>query len=184
MRYSFTKGKIVAICLAICAFTIYLLFAVYSSKKVSTKIEEREGLIYLIGDNEVFTGNVIDTVAGKIIQYEVLNGKKNGEFKLKLSNGTLIMNGQIKENLNEGTWNYYYPNGKLESTGNFVNNLADGKWVWFYESGSIKEIGYYKAGKKDGSWTIYDEKGNLKRKLYFKEDRVVFDQEFDKELMS
>lgn len=184
MSYFFTKGKILAICLGICVFTIYMLFDVYSSKKVSTKIEEREGLLYLIGDNELFTGKVVDTVAGKIIQYEVLRGKKNGEFQLKHVNGNLIMKGTIKENLNEGTWNYYYPNGKLESSGNFVNNLADGKWIWYYESGNIKEIGYFKAGKKEGCWTIFDEKGNLKRKLYFKEDRVVFDQEFDRKLMS
>lgn len=184
MNYFFTKGKILSVCLGICVVAIYMLFAVYPSKKVSTKVEEREGLLYLIGDDEVFTGNVVDTIAGKIIQYEVVRGKKNGEFRLKHVNGNLIMKGTIKENLNEGTWNYYYPNGKLESSGNFVNNLAEGKWIWYYESGDVKEIGFFKAGKKEGSWTIFDENGNLKRKLYFKEDRVVFDQEFDKELIS
>lgn len=184
MSFIFTKINSIALTLRTGILLMTFMFVGCSQKQVSTKIEERDGLLYLIGDEEVYTGNVTDTIAGKIIQYDVLNGKKNGEFKIKLIDGTILMHGRIKENLNEGIWKYYYPNGQLESMGNFVNNVSQGKWTWYFENGRIKEIGYFKDGKKDGSWMIFDEKGNLKRKLYFKEDRVVFDQEFDKELFS
>ncbi len=34
--------------------------------------------------------------------------------------------GYIKNNLNVGEWNYFYPNGQKESVGNFKQNKPDG----------------------------------------------------------
>lgn len=155
-----------------------------SSDVESTKVEERDGLLFVLGKDELFSGKVIDTLAKKIIEYEVVDGKKNGEFKISSMSGKVEMVGKIKDNLNEGQWRYYYPSGQLESVGNFINNLSDGKWTWYFESGKIREIGNFKAGKKDGDWTIYDEKGKVKRKLYFKEGQVTDDKEFNKDLFT
>lgn len=155
-----------------------------SSEPKSIKIEERDGLLFLLGKDEIFTGKVVDTVSKKILEYEVVDGKKNGLFKISSTDGSVVMVGKIKDNVNEGQWCYYYPNGQIESVGNFANNLSEGKWTWYFESGKIREVGNFKAGKKDGNWTIYDEKGNIKRKLFFREDQIIFNQEFDKELFS
>ena len=155
-----------------------------SSESESTKVEEREGLLFVLGQDKIFSGKVVDTLQRRIIEYEVVNGKKNGEFKISLLNGSVEMVGKIKNNLNEGQWRYYYSNGQLESVGNFENNLSEGKWTWYFESGKIMEIGYFKSGKKDGDWSIFDEKGNLKRKLYFKDGQKTYDHEIDKESFS
>lgn len=169
--------------LFLAAYT-FILSSGCSSKPSSTKIEERNGLLYIIGEDDLFTGKIVDTLTNRIISYEVLGGKKNGEFKISSTDGVVLMVGKIKNNLNEGQWCYYYPDGKMESLGNFSNNLLEGKWTWYFENGRIKEIGYYKAGKRDGAWVIFDEKGNIKRKSFFKEDQMTYDMKFDKEIFS
>jgi len=150
----------------------------------AAKIEERDGLLFISGQDKLFSGKIVDTVANRIIEYEVVDGKKNGEFKISSINGSVQMAGTLKDNLNQGQWRYFYPNGQLESVGHFDNNLSDGKWTWYFENGKIREIGYFKSGKKDGSWTIFDEKGNIKRKAGFKEGQMIFNQEFDKEFFT
>lgn len=155
-----------------------------SSDSESTKVEERNGLLFVLGKDKLFSGKVVDTLAQKILEYEVVDGKKNGEFKIRSITGSVEMVGKIKNNLNEGQWRYYYPSGQLESIGNFENNLSEGKWTWYFESGKIREIGNFKVGKKDGDWTIYDEKGKIKRKLFFKEGQVTDDKEFNKDLFT
>lgn len=155
-----------------------------SKKNISPQIEERNGLLFILGEEDLFSGKIIDTVASKIISYNVVEGKKNGEFKILTIDGKIEIVGNIKNNLNEGLWTYYYPNGQIESTGNFSNNHTEGKWVWYFETGNLKEIGHYKVGKKDGDWIIFDEKGNIERKLFFNDDRIVFDHQFDKKVFS
>jgi antitoxin component YwqK of YwqJK toxin-antitoxin module len=150
----------------------------------TSQIEDRNGLFYIYGQNKLFSGKVIDTVANKIMEYEVVKGKKNGEFKISSFKGSVEILGTLKDNLNTGQWSYYYPNGKLESVGNFENNLTEGKWTWYFESGKIREIGYFKSGKKDGNWIMFDEKGNIKRKIYFNEGQIISDQEFNKDLFT
>jgi antitoxin component YwqK of YwqJK toxin-antitoxin module len=174
-------------CCLISGFVIAsnFLFSVGCSDTNQTAlIEERNGLIFIQGKDQPFTGNVVDTLAKRIIEYQVVDGKKNGDFQISSLEGKVEMEGKIKNNLNEGLWRYYYPNGQLESIGNFENNLSEGKWTWYFENGKIKEIGYFKSGKKEGSWIIYDEKGNVKRKAGFKEGQIIFNQEYDKELFS
>ena len=176
-------------------FKCYIIFAVLiitnlfftigcSESHQTTQVEERDGLLFLQGQDQLFSGKVVDTVAQRIIDYEVVDGKKNGQFKISLLSGKVEMVGKIKDNLNEGPWRYYYPNGQLESAGNFENNLSVGKWTWYFESGKVREIGYFKAGKKDGNWTIYDEKGNIKRKVFFKDGQITHDEDLNKELFT
>lgn len=160
------------------------LFAIRSQENQTTKVEERDGLLYLIGDNSVFTGKIVDTLYNKVLEYEVVEGKKNGIFKLSALNGKIEMVGKIVDNLNEGEWKYFYANGQLESIGKFERNLSEGKWIWYYENGHVRETGHFKSGKKDGFWTIYDENGNVTRKIYFKDGQITLDQNFDQNLVS
>lgn len=178
--------KLIAVYILLLILSIINILSGYgcSSESKYTKVEEREGLLFVLGQDKIFSGKVVDTLQRRILEYEVVDGKKNGEFKITLLNGSVEMVGKIKNNLNEGQWRYYYSNGQLESVGNFKNNLSEGKWTWYFESGKVREVGYFKAGKKDGNWTIFDEKGNLKRKLYFKDGQKTYDHEFNKELFS
>jgi antitoxin component YwqK of YwqJK toxin-antitoxin module len=138
-----------------------------------TGITIKDGLIFQQGDLKPFSGVVKDTVNGKIIEYEVVDGKKNGEFKTYFENGQLEMAGQIKENLNQGKWTYYYQSGQVESEGTFKDDLPDGKWKWFYENGNLKEEGIFVKGDREGRWVLYEADGKIKEEKMFKKNLII-----------
>ncbi|HVO73886.1 MAG TPA: hypothetical protein VMT35_07675 [Ignavibacteriaceae bacterium] len=160
---------------------IFLLFLLFSLTLIScskeapkkTGVTIKDGILYELSSNKLFTGKITDTLKNQIMSYEVVDGKKNGMFILKGLNGKTLMEGLIKDNKNEGKWRYYYPTGQMESEGNFANDTVEGKWTWYYEDGTIKEEGHYKNGKREGIWILYDEKGKVKTTMNFKEGERV-----------
>ncbi len=155
-------------------FFVFLLLisclASCSSKKYSgNQLIVINGKIYQKGSTKPFTGREIGKVRGMTIQYDVMNGLKDGEFKVFYSNGNLQMQGRMVNNKNEGLWKYYYNNSQLESEGNFKNDMPDGKWLWYYINGALKEHGFYLSGKRNGQWLVYDGTGNVVKELYFKD---------------
>ena len=129
----------------------------HSGKRI---IVVNDGLIYLKGESHPYTGRILDTLQKKIIiEYDVVNGLKNGEFFLSNLDGIYTVYGFINDNKNVGTWHYYYDNGQLECTGNFNDDKPTGKWVWYYKNGIKKSEGIYINGKPEGKWSQYDQFG-------------------------
>lgn len=155
---------------------MFLLFPISCSNQNKEKREKKEitldSLVYDKNGN-LFTGRMKRKVNNKYIEYDVVNGKKNGEFRLFHENDALEIEGQIENNKNTGLWKYYYNNGQLESEGNFTNDLVDGKWVWYYPSGKIKEEGEFKEGIRDGFSTTYDENGKVIDEKKFEKGKEV-----------
>ena len=88
----------------------------------------QDGLIYNSNNNELYTGTIIDT-ADVVIEFDVVKGIKNGAFLTYYISGQVEKYGYIKNNLNVGEWNYFYPNGQKESVGNFkqmINRKGNG----------------------------------------------------------
>ncbi len=119
-----------------------------------------DGLIYNSHNDKLFTGTVLDT-ADVIIEFQVVNGKKNGTFRTYYLDGQIEKTGYVVNNENMGTWKYYYPDGQIESEGvSIVTNLmANGFPITLM--GIIESEGKYRDGKQDGIWTYYDEKGEI-----------------------
>ena len=57
----------------------------------------------------------------------------------KNSAGVVIAAGELKDNLPEGTWKYFYNNGFMETEGNYSNGLYDGRWVKYLDPEGIVE---------------------------------------------
>ena len=117
--------------------------------------------MYEKGSDIPFTGGVKDTVNNKVIEYDVKDGFKHGEFIVYFENGNIEMKGQLDSNRNIGKWSYYFPDGKLESEGSFDLDLPDGKWIWNFPDGKLKEEGKYNDGVRIGIWRQYDENGRI-----------------------
>ena len=146
------------------------------------RIYSENGVIYGSATGKPFSGRVIDTLSNKIIEYDVINGIKNGEFIIYFQNHELEIYGRMKNNKNEGKWSYFYQNGKLESEGIFKNDFPTDKWIWYYPDGATKEEGYFINGKKEGKWILYDERGNLKATFIFRDGEIVNQVEKNKSL--
>ena len=157
-------------------FTMAVFLSLISCEQIpepKTEIDIKYGLIFKQGDSKPFSGVVKDTVNGKMIEYEVIDGKKNGEFKTYFNNGKLEMVGRIKENLNQRKWTYYYQTGQVESEGTFKDDLPVGKWKWFYENGRIKEEGIYVKGDREGRWVLYEADSKIKEEKMFRQNLII-----------
>jgi len=128
----------------------------------------KDSLIYKKGSDTPFTGREKARIEDKIIEYDIVNGIKHGEFFLYYEDGTLQMKGRIDNNKNIGKWQYFYTNGEIESEGFFVDDIPEGRWTWFYANGKLKEEGSYHNGQRVGWWKQFDENGN-----------IIFENEFE-----
>lgn len=147
-----------------------LLFLFYCGKDEVPKstLIVRDNLLYKQGSNIPYTGRERALVDNKIIEYEVKDGLKHGDFRLFSKEGIVEIQGQIDSNRNVGKWQYFYNNGAIESEGHFVYDLPEGLWTWNYPDGTKKEEGYYKKGKRIGLWHGYDKNG-----------KVIFEKNYD-----
>lgn len=154
---------------------VIILFSGLISCGRANKREYRfadDGLIYEYNSKNLFTGRVVDT-ADVIVEFDVVNGKKNGEFITFYTNGNIEKTGWIKQNANIGEWKYFYPDGTLESRGQFDKDHPHGFWQHFYKTGKLKQSGSYKYGLEDGEWLFYDEDGKLIKFYFYSEGRIL-----------
>jgi len=140
---------------------IIFLFLISCGKQEvhESSLEMRDSLIYKKGEMKPFTGHEKALIQDKVIEYDVVNGIKQGDFKLYFPNGKLQIEGIVDKNKNVGEWKYYYESGELESKGLFENDKPKGEWTWYYPSGKIKERGNYFEGNRIGTWQQFDETG-------------------------
>jgi antitoxin component YwqK of YwqJK toxin-antitoxin module len=148
------------------------LFSGCNSYEDTENILVKDGLIFKAGSDTPFTGRVLDTLDNRIIEYDVINGIKTGEFCLLSVEGVFAVHGFLEDNKNVGLWRYFYSDGKIESQGNFSNDRPHGKWKWFHESGKIRTLGYYVNGREEGSWKSYDENGVLTSVTIYRNGKV------------
>ena len=142
-------------------FSFLFVFTSCSLKPDADHIMVKDGLICTIDNGEPYTGKVHDVINSQILEYDVVKGIKDGNFNVYSEDGKVLISGQIKNNKNEGLWQYFYPGGELESQGYFRNDNISDKWFWYYPDGKLKQTGSYNNGKKDGKWTEYDQNGNV-----------------------
>jgi len=128
----------------------------------------KENIIYKKGSDKPFTGKEKARVQDKIIEYDVVDGIKHGDFRLYFEDGTLQIKGQIDKNKNSGKWQYFLESGQLESEGYFVDDFPEGRWNWYFPNGNLKEEGSYHKGSRVGWWRQFDESGKL-----------IFEKEFE-----
>lgn len=166
MDYQVKKYKlIVAVIFFLMILTAILSISIFKNEELQqnqskNNVVLNDGLIYIEEGTFPFTGRMLDTLDNKmVVEFDVVNGLKNGEFFLFSVSGRLKAYGFLENNKNTGTWEYYYENGQLECMGEFENDKPVGKWVWYYENGTRKCEGIYLKGLPEGKWTKYDNVG-------------------------
>lgn len=152
---------------------------VHEVDQVSAGIVILDGLIYKQGKDSPYTGHIIDTLDNKIIEYDVVNGLKHGEFSISNLEGNFSCFGFVDQNKNVGNWKYFYDDGRLESTGDFIDDKPHGKWTWYFKSGKVKSEGNYLSGKPDGRWFKYDDQGHLNLMIYYSRGEIVSEVKFN-----
>ena len=75
----------------------------------------------------------------------------------------------IKDGLENGSVEFFYPSAEIMEQGNFKNGEKNGKWVRWSVNGNKLAEANYKKGKKDGKWIIWDERGVKRYEMYYAE---------------
>ena len=169
------------ICLVLLVITLLNL---NSSKHKTNNILIKDGLIYRSGESTPLTGKVLDTLDNKVIlEYDVVNGIKEGQFFISTLEGKYTVFGSISANKNVGCWKYFYEDGQIQCSGCYDNDLPTGKWTWFYENGREMGEGLYLKGIKVGKWIEYDDTGYPISFILYQDDEVINKVEIHKPKM-
>lgn len=158
---------------------LFLLIAISCSDKKNDELDKplviMNGLLFKDSSaTQPFTGRHKSKVLDKIIEYEVKDGIKNGDFILYSADGRVEMKGTIVNDKNEGEWRYYFPDGSIQTVGKFVDDIPESTWTWYYPDGKIFEQGNFVKGVRFGEWKTYDNNGRLRVIRNF-ENGVVID---------
>lgn len=90
------------------------------------------------------TGGFNKDIFTEIADYK--KGKYHGNRKLYLSNNSLLLDVNMKDNEMTGKGKTYFPNGQLEYDGEFKNGKRHGKGKLYSESGDLVYSGKFKNG--------------------------------------
>lgn len=157
-------------------FALLLIFACSNHEKsdLNKPLVFRNGLLYQDSlTSKPFTGRNKSKMLNQTIEYDVVNGVKEGDFITYYSNGKAQMIGKIRGNKNIGLWKYYYNDGSLQTAGFFKDDKPDSIWKWYSYKGYLMEEGCFKDGKRDGEWKNYDSIGKIKSIKIFENDKLV-----------
>ena len=103
------------------------------AKALEGRIDQNVTVFYQNG--RPYTGLVYEEFQGRVdLEYEVVNGVKQGK--------------EIE----------YYPNGTIQSVSHYVDNVLEGELINYYESGAIEEKALFEKGVCTQS-VSYDETG-------------------------
>jgi hypothetical protein len=102
---------------------LLMLFACSSEKMNFNKLQDRNGLYYLVNEDKPYSGEIVS----------YFNGKPDFE-------------GQIENGLRVGIWVFYYPSGQKKMEGSYKEGLKDGNWTSWQENGQQDKVEVYKYG--------------------------------------
>ncbi len=98
----------------------------------------------------------------QIDYYQTKDGKQvKVEEKTFYEDGKLKMEGEILNDKRDGEWKAYFDNGKLQSEGFFKEDKRTGISKVYYENGKLRYEGAYANDNKIGHWKFYNEQGKL-----------------------
>lgn len=134
----------------------------------------RNGILFQDSTStEPYTGRNKSKMLDMTIEYDVVNGIKEGDFITYNPNNKIQMIGKMKDNKNVGFWKYYSKDGILQTTGFYKDDIPDSLWTWYFVNGKVAEAGNYKNGLREGDWKNYDTIGILKIVRLYKFDKLV-----------
>ena len=118
--------------------------------------------------SHIFLGLLLVATIGVSAQNTIdKQGRKQGHWLKTDKNGAKIFEGNFKDGMETGTFEYFYPNGAIRMRNVFIE---DGKLCYheaYDESGHRLATGYYNQHNRDSVWHFYNEDGKLiKRAAY------------------
>jgi len=154
LNYKYISLKILIGIFILCIVSISL------GKEVNyNDLKKINGLYYDNTSDFLYNGKVVGITRGRII-----NGKKEGEYKVYFKDRLLLSKSNYKNNKLDGERLEFYDNGKLISKKNYKDGKLEGEYFDYYRFGQIQSKRNYKKGKLNGDYLVYYKNGQLYNK--------------------
>jgi antitoxin component YwqK of YwqJK toxin-antitoxin module len=75
--------------------------------------------------------------------------------------GKIESTGNMVNGKKQGEWKWFFENGKISLQGKYFTDKEEGEWVWFHTNGIPFAIGYFVDGTPLGNWKRYNKFGKL-----------------------
>ena len=131
----------------------------------SSGVEIRDGLYYLTGQDNPFTGTskCVYSNTGQMQSLgEIRGGKKDGKWTEWFAGGQLQLEKSYKDGKLVGNWTWWGVSGRKREERNYKDDERDGKWTSWHANGQKLKEGSYKEGRLEGSYTEWHKNGQLK----------------------
>lgn len=141
----------------------------YDAAKIS--IQRKSGISYLNG--KILNG-IVFSVSEKgdtLMKAPYLDGKENGEFVYRYTNGELNEVRIFVNGKKEGKHSGWYENGKLRFEYNYTKDEFDGEYKEWYTNGQLFRNLNFKNGHEDGRQEVWFEGGQVKSNYIIKNGR-------------
>ena len=148
-------------------------FCVYHTY-TSPKLEVRDGLFYLLNQQEPYSGENICVYKSNgqyYIQGVIKKGLRYGKQTSWYEDGQKWEEGNYKDGVEDGKWTGWYENGPKNFEVNFKNGKEDGKFTSWHENGQIAFEGNFKNGKGDGKASFREENGQITFEANFEDGK-------------
>jgi antitoxin component YwqK of YwqJK toxin-antitoxin module len=93
-----------------------------------------------------------------LLDLKNISSRLDGLSKHYYPGGQLNDSGYYRNNLKEGSWQYFHINGKQKGIGNYFADSLTGTWSWYHANGKPATIELYKSAKLT-SVACFDEQG-------------------------
>ena len=163
-------------------FIIFVLtsLTIFAEREVDfekLEYDEKNGLVYVEGEKESFTGIAKQYYEDKSLKVEFpyKNGKLEGRGKEYYPSGKFKSDAFFIDGLLQGKSIGYYENGNLEYEENYKDGKLDGLIKEYYENGQVYIQESYQNGELEGESFNFNEDGSLRSKAVYKNGELVGD---------
>ncbi len=123
------------------------------------KRKETENL-YLSGPLELDGED--DWWAARSAEYRAVGDPvQHGPAKAWHENEQKKMQGQYRDGMRVGTFDWWHANGQRQLTGSYQNGEKTGQWTWWHDNGFKSIEGSYTDDTPTGIWTWWNEDGTV-----------------------
>jgi antitoxin component YwqK of YwqJK toxin-antitoxin module len=121
-----------------------------------------EGVFRIYDDQGNLAGGEVFKDGQKVAEGKTLvDGFREGEWKLFYASGELFGQGSYVDGLRDGIWQFYNRDGTLAQEGSYRAGEFHGNWIWYYPDGSLHRKEAYRKGEEDGLFQEWNLDGEL-----------------------
>jgi len=145
---------------------LFFVFSIIITSSLFSQTISKKNGIYVNSDGEKYTGVYISyhQEGVKEAVYTIKNGLENGSVEFYYPSTEIMEQGYFKDGTKHGKWIRWSTKGDKLAEANYNNGKKDGKWVVWDERGIKRYEMFYTNGLKSGVWIMWDDKGQISNK--------------------